>query len=414
MKPAEQCKDRFDDIVAFVMGELDADDARELQDHLVVCEACRTSRDALTKEENEIRSGFEALARNLGPIERLVLSQADRQSSVHIGVSNNHFMERVKTMIRTHKRLITTAAMLAALAAGLVICVSLVSSPHPAYALEQTAAANNQIKTCHVRCSPTEGRIGEAWIELRPDGTPLRARMDFPKTEDGAKVVILTDDKAEVWFKDKHGHVFVTEKGALARVKEMQKQFDPKLAFEQLQAMKASGKVEVAAQEPAKKGDPITLTVTSKDNPNQRAVYAVDQSTKLVQRITTYHQHNGKWKQAGFIEYLDYNRKIDPKVFHLDLPKDVVTIDQTNQTLGLERGKLTKDEIAARVAREFFDDLIAGDYRKAGLLYEGIPAERMKETFGRLEFQRVIKVGKPLAGKHPDPTALQVPISLSS
>ena len=27
--------------------------------------------------------------------------------------------------------------------------------------------------------------------------------LDFPKTEDGAKVVILTADKAEVWFKDK-------------------------------------------------------------------------------------------------------------------------------------------------------------------------------------------------------------------
>ena len=156
---------------------------------------------------------------------------------MRVGVSNNHFLERVKNMIRTHKRLIATAATLAALAAGLVLCVSLVSSSHPAYALEQTAQANNQIKTCHVQLY-SGGGVGEAWMEMNPDGTPLRARMDFPKTEDGAKVVILTADKAEVWFKDKNVHVFITEKNALAQIDEMQKQFDPKVAFEELQAMK--------------------------------------------------------------------------------------------------------------------------------------------------------------------------------
>ena len=83
---------------------------------------------------------------------------------MRVGVSNNHFLERVKNMIRTHKRLIATAATLAALAAGLVLCVSLVSSSRPAYALEQTAQANNQIRTCHVRCSG--GGVGEAWIEM--------------------------------------------------------------------------------------------------------------------------------------------------------------------------------------------------------------------------------------------------------
>ena len=54
-------------------------------------------------------------------------------------------------------------------------------------------------------------------MEMNPDGTPYRARMDFPKTEDGDKVVILTPDKGEVWFKDKKAHVFLTEKNALAR-----------------------------------------------------------------------------------------------------------------------------------------------------------------------------------------------------
>ncbi len=285
MKPARQCKDRLDDIVAFVMGELDAPAVRELQEHLAVCEACRTSRDALMEEEKDIRSGFAAFAGSLGPIDRWVLSQEARQSSVRLGVSNNHFNERVKSMIRTHKRLIATAATVAALAAGLLLYVSVVSSTRSAYALEQTAEANNQIKTCHVSC--TGGGVGEAWIQLNADGTPYRARIDFPKTEDGAKVVILSADKAEVWFKDKKSHVFVTEKNALAQIAQMRKQFDPKAAFDELQAMKASGKAEVATKEPAKEGDPITLTAASKDNSDQRAVFTVNPNTKLVERVTT-------------------------------------------------------------------------------------------------------------------------------
>ena len=56
--------------------------------------------------------------------------------------------------------------------------------------------------------------------------------------------------------------------------------------------------------------------------------------------------------------------------------------DQINPIVGLEKGDLTDEEIAAKVAREFFEAVIAADYRKAGLLYEGIPAEKMKETFG--------------------------------
>jgi hypothetical protein len=422
MKPARECEERFEDIVAFVMGELDVAAARKLQEHLAVCEACRTRRDALLDEEKKIRSGFEALARSLGIDKGTVPFSSnenwdspraiddDRQSSVRLGVSNNRFPERVKNMIRTHRRLITTTAALVALAAGLLLCVSLVSPSHPAYALEQTAQANNGIRTCHIRC--TGGGVSEFWIELNPDGTPFRARMDFPKTEDGAKVVILTADKGEVWFKDKKSHVFVTEKNALAGLMQLQSQFDPKKVFEDLQKFKESGKAQISTEEPVKDGDPITLTATSKESPDKRAVYTVNPSTKLVERMTAYCQRDGQWEQVGQIEYLDYNKEIDPQVFQLDLPKDVTVIDQINQTIGLERGDLTEIEIATKVAKEFFEALIAEDYAKAGLLLEGMPAEKMKQMFGGFRFQRIVEVGKPVAGVHPDRTALQVPITV--
>ena len=158
MNAAKQCKDRFEDIVAFVMGELDPAAARELQEHIALCDECRAARDALVEEEKEVRLGFEALAHSLGPVEQAVLGQRQRQSRVRVDVSNNHFLERVKSMILAHKRLsVAAAAMVTALAASLILYVSLFSSSTPAYALEQTVQANNHVTSYHAKLTPAGG-----------------------------------------------------------------------------------------------------------------------------------------------------------------------------------------------------------------------------------------------------------------
>jgi hypothetical protein len=94
------------------------------------------------------------------------------------------------------------------------------------------------------------------------------------------------------------------------------------------------------------------------------------------------------------------------------LPKDVVTIDQINRKIGAEKGSLTDNEIATKVARQFFEALIAEDYEKAGLILEGIPAEKMKEMFGRFKFQRIVEIGKPGPGPRPEMQAIQVPVTV--
>ncbi len=235
--------------------------------------------------------------------------------------------------------------------------------------------------------------------------------MEFPKSADGPKVAILTADKVEIWFKAKKTHVFVTEKNALAQMTQLQKQIDPRTLFDTLQTMKQKGEVEIDTQEPKQQGDPILLTVTDK-HVNKRVVVAVDPSTKLVERATLFVQQDGDWKQMGVIECFDYNQDIDPAVFQLEVPNDVTLIDQINNPVGMEVGDLTNDEIATKVVKEFFEALIAEDYGKAGILLEGTPADKMKEMLGRFKFLRIVEIGKPLAGKHPDPAAVQVPAKI--
>ncbi len=105
MNVSKNCKNRFEDIVALVMDELDHAAAGELQDHIAQCDKCRAVRDVLLEEEKEVRSGFEALSRSLGQVEQAMLGQQRLQATVSANVSDNHFLKRAKNMIITHKRL---------------------------------------------------------------------------------------------------------------------------------------------------------------------------------------------------------------------------------------------------------------------------------------------------------------------
>ena len=217
-------------------------------------------------------------------------------------------------------------------------------------------------------------------MQLNPDGTPLRARIDYPHTEDGAKVVICSKGKAAVWFKDKKGYTVVPRKTPWIAWWRCRKSVFPRLAFEELQGRKRPARSRSKPQQPAKAGDFLKLTVTPNSEPDQQEVYKVNPTTKLAKRVTYYRRQDNQWKEVKLIEYLDYNKPIDPKVFDLELPSDVVKVNEIKRPPGLMRGNLTKEQIATKVAREFFEGLIAKDYEKAGLIYSGIPAKADEVT----------------------------------
>jgi hypothetical protein len=416
MNAAKQCKERFEDIVALVMGELDSTAARELQEHLALCDTCRAARDALVEEEKEVRLGFAALAGSLGPVEQTVLEKLQHPARVRVDTSNNHFFEKVKTMILSHKRLSATAATLTALAASLLLYAALFSSSTPAYALEQTAQANDRVTSYHVKITPPQAiegigkaftaGLGEAWVELGPEGAPLHVRLNMFGGVRGDRVVVMSKNRAELWLKTKKFCAILNAKGmidaGLDECMKVRALFDPKLAFEQLQADEKAGKVQVATKEPVKQGEPIRLTATSNDKPDRRQVYEVDPKTKLVQRVIEYKGHGDQWKQVSERDYSDYSKEIYPSVFQLELPndEDITMIDQTKtdrSKLGLAQGNLTDDQIATKVAKEFIEALIARDFEKVSQLDELSPATAFKKRLEheKIKFLRIVELGEP-------------------
>lgn len=279
-----------------------------------------------------------------------------------------------------------------------------------AYAMEQTLEANRGLQYIHIRIEPAvKGSISEAWAQFGKDGKLLRLRMLFPNTVDGAKEVLWQEDKAEVWFKTK-GHVVVLhEKKRIEMMSKELAAFDPKVTMKKLDEARTNGKVKIETQEPSAEGDPITLVVSFNDSPDKREIYRINSQTKLVEQLEKYRLADDEYELISCLEYLEYNQKIPPGTFVLNIPADAMRIDQTTQEIGLSKGELTDEQIAVKVAREFFEALIAKDYGRAGVLLSGMPASRMEKMFGKMEFLRIISVGDPTP--HPDRRTrfLQVP-----
>ena len=407
------CEKWAEPISMAAAGCLSPDEEREIRGHIETCSDCRERFRQLSELCGvlaELRlptnsAEMTVVQRVMSAVEQVVLERQQLAPRVRVGVSNNQFLERVKNMILAHKRLsAAAAATVAALAASLILYVSLFSTTGSAYALEQTAEAISRITSYHVKVTPA-AELGEAWVQLNPDGTLLRARMDLSSPSDGPKVSIVSPNRAEVWFKAKNSFLITSNQelldSTIAEIMKMRGLFDPKLAFEQLQAGEKAGKVQVETKEPTKEGEPITLTVTSKGEPDRRQVFEVDPKSKLVKRMIEFRRRGEQWEQGSQVDYLEYNEEFDPKVFQPELPKDIITVDQTKvdlRTIGLAKGDLTDEQIATKVAKECFEALIAGDYQKAGqMLRGGIPGDVLKQVFEQKQtkFLRIVEIGQP-------------------
>ena len=88
------------------------------------------------------------------------------------------------------------------------------------------ATRSDAVQTYHAKFAVSRG-TGEMWVQLKPDGTPIRGRVDYLKTEDGDKLVFLSAGKAAVWFRTKNGYNVFPETGSLDRIRSMRDVCDP-------------------------------------------------------------------------------------------------------------------------------------------------------------------------------------------
>ena len=287
-----------------------------------------------------------------------------------------------------------------------------------AYAFSQTVKASHSVSYLHIKhFRKNGGELEQIWLQFDESGQLLNARMELPRTSDGPKVSVLNSGKGHVWFKAKNLLITVSDTDDMVAKQLIETTIasDPKHILEQMQQIEAKGRAKLEVVKPGSKSESIKVIVDYllKDGtPSGRDVLIVDPTTKLVTKKESYALTDNGYELAGWQEFLNYNEVIDPKIFSIDVPDDVMKIDQTTQEIGLAKGDLTDEQIAAKVAQQFFEALIAEDYASAGKLLEGFPAEMVKQQLGNIKYNRIVSIGKPYPHPNPETRFLCVPCEI--
>ncbi|MHC4565985.1 MAG: anti-sigma factor family protein, partial [Planctomycetota bacterium] len=108
MTNANDCQGRRETIVALVLGELDAQAADEIRQHIDNCESCRLLYQSLTQEEEAIQSAFKAVEDRSRAVGDNLVAQFDKGSlKSSFGTA---ILQRLRLVSSTPRRLAELAA----------------------------------------------------------------------------------------------------------------------------------------------------------------------------------------------------------------------------------------------------------------------------------------------------------------
>ena len=316
------------------------------------------------------------------------------------------------------KSKITKFAAAAIIIVAVVLSINIFDRSVPtAFGIERVMEAYNNIRYLHVKqFRSIQEEPVESWIKTDEQGGIEKARYYLPEyisPEDGAKLIAWTPQRAELWFKRKNGYLIFQTKKVEPMMQSLLEQCQPKLVMKKLLEDQKSGTVDINMQEPKDKQEPAIIVATYKSNP-KKEIYYINQATDLITHIEFYRIDNGRDTLASTTEFYDYNVPIDEKMFSLkdEVPKDVTMVNQLEQLIGIPQGSMTDEQAAAETVRQFFQALIDKDYRKAGLIFSGIPEEKAKEYFSKLNVTAIISIGTPTPYPKCGPHSFRVPCEL--
>lgn len=307
------------------------------------------------------------------------------------------------------KSKITKFAVAAVLVIAAIMSITFLNkSVKPAYALEQTIAAVEDIRYFHFKYfgnHPDRYLTKEAWVEYGPTGKVKNVRFDVYDEGRISQSVAWKEGKTEVWSRGRE-LTFFEDANYTAKILFFASRYNPKGAMEYLDSLEKEGKVKIEIQEPATKQEDILATVIYEPNtyllerkmPTMKDVYHIDNATRLAKAVEIFELDPNGPKPLGEWKYCDYNEPFAPEFFDLnkEAPSDVNRVDMMTMDIGIEKGNLSVNAIMIEVVRQFLEALIHKDYALAGkLVGQGLSEQEAKQNFGNFCILEVISIGEP-------------------
>jgi hypothetical protein len=319
-----------------------------------------------------------------------------------------------RSIISRSSKLAIAALLL--LVTGLFISL-LNKSAHPAYAIEDTARALENIRYFHFRFVTASGNPDrEAWVEYDPNDSIKNVRVDFHNYD---AVMVWSENATQYWRRKMNQLRIFDDREYTDKILFFVRRYDPKQAIGYLQ--KKEG-VRIDVRQPFDGADPITVTVTYEPNTfvigspklGMRELFHIDPSTKLVTAVEVHYLHEGRYLETGVWEYIDYNQPFEPSIFDLrsEAPHDVSCSDTTAIDMGVEQDQLSNDDVAVEVVREFLDAWVSRDYDRAAKIHGYMDPEEQNNVHRMLrekDLTRVLSIGTPTSPQRPAAGGLLVP-----
>lgn len=246
---------------------------------------------------------------------------------------------------------------LAAVAVVIITVVFLITffekAATPAYALEQTVEANHTIKTVHLRMfegsqSIENNKFSDYWLRYNDAGKLSHFRCD-EHDKDGVESTVWSEGVKKTWIPDKN-LVIVSKLNTMSeKWEEFAINYDPKLFLQRLYDLsKEKEEIKLEIDESAEDSDSIYVKATHSVW-KARLELVVDRKTKLIKKLSHFGGLNMR------IEFLSYNRIIDPSKFELiGIPDNAKVVDRLGDIIpGLRVGDFTlgmsKDEVLRKL-----------------------------------------------------------------
>ena len=301
-------------------------------------------------------------------------------------------------------KLATVTVVILAVGVGVIL---IDRSATPAYAVDQTIAAIQTIRTLHMRVTGDENgiekKVIEGWIQYDATGrmTNLRGNVYEGNLNEGGEdryYVVWNNGVEKIW-KPSENKVFIYRvNDTEAAINDLLKRYDPKFMQHKLyDASQNKEQFNVTIDDSEHEGF-IYVEVLDRDN-KSRLELLVDPETKLVTQLDEYDLDKQGRKLTMRVEFLAYNQPIDPELFEFnDIPEDVLIIDKAHTLVGIKKEAMSDHEVAVEVVRQCLEATIARDYDKVSRLMEGEPGDTIEnfieEELGT-RLVRVVSMGQP-------------------
>ncbi|MHC4461614.1 MAG: LolA family protein [Planctomycetota bacterium] len=271
------------------------------------------------------------------------------------------------------------AAAVIIIAVGLFLAV-MEKATTPAYALEQTLEAMQDVRTLHMFGRDWGNLEFEMWIKLNPEtGIPDYCYMYHPQI----KCLAISTPKLSYQYNERANRVLVNS-GKLFNIN-----VAPARLFEDLlqSSQMENSNIDIKIyHEP----DPETgksLIVVISESPNETWKGFVDPETKLPVRLYCLKKNNRLGSIFKDIDRIEYNVDLPEKIFEFEIPDGakIVDMDKEREILsdpqyGISTEGLTEQQAAEEIVTQYWDAMINMDLTAAQKLYPSLDMNKARDS----------------------------------